>query len=183
MSGPGPAPGHRLDGGRGKTTLLQGLGIFWPTGGTGWCSPPPPIWAGSPGLFPGRPGGAESGIDPAERAGAGGLPGPLGPEADGDSHRLVSPRLEADHILVEADGSRGLPLKYHRSFEPVVRENRAAAGGGGGLSALTGRWGSAPRLAGGGAGPRYGCHRRSDGRPAAAGAGGLRISGAGPWWY
>lgn len=30
------------------------------------------------------------------------------------------PRLEADHILVEADGSRGLPLKFHRSHEPVV---------------------------------------------------------------
>ena len=28
--------------------------------------------------------------------------------------------LEADYILVEADGSRGLPLKYHRPFEPVV---------------------------------------------------------------
>ena len=44
---------------------------------------------------------------------------------------------------MEADGSRGLPLKYHRSFEPVVPRNQAAAGGGGGLSALTGRWGSA----------------------------------------
>lgn len=30
------------------------------------------------------------------------------------------PRLEADHILVEADGSRGLPLKFHRPHEPVV---------------------------------------------------------------
>ena len=91
MSGPGPAPGSPPDGGRGKTTLLQGLGIFWPTGGPGGAHHHHPSGLGAPGLFPGRPGGAESGIDPAERAGAGGLPGPLGPEADGDSHRLVSP--------------------------------------------------------------------------------------------
>ena len=26
----------------------------------------------------------------------------------------------ADHVIVEADGSRGLPLKAHRSFEPVI---------------------------------------------------------------
>lgn len=29
-------------------------------------------------------------------------------------------QLRADRILVEADGSRRLPLKYHRTFEPVV---------------------------------------------------------------
>lgn len=29
-------------------------------------------------------------------------------------------QLRADRILVEADGSRCLPLKYHRAFEPVV---------------------------------------------------------------
>ena len=29
-------------------------------------------------------------------------------------------QLRADRILVEADGSRCLPLKYHRTFEPVV---------------------------------------------------------------
>lgn len=28
--------------------------------------------------------------------------------------------LDADYILVEADGSRRLPLKVHRSFEPVI---------------------------------------------------------------
>ena len=27
---------------------------------------------------------------------------------------------EADHVIVEADGSRRLPLKAHRSFEPVI---------------------------------------------------------------
>ena len=27
---------------------------------------------------------------------------------------------EADHIIVEADGARGLPLKAHRSWEPVI---------------------------------------------------------------
>lgn len=27
---------------------------------------------------------------------------------------------EADHILVEADGARGLPLKAHRPWEPVI---------------------------------------------------------------
>ena len=30
------------------------------------------------------------------------------------------PALKADHILVEADGSRCRPLKVHRAFEPVV---------------------------------------------------------------
>ncbi len=31
----------------------------------------------------------------------------------------------ADHVLVEADGSKGLPLKAHRSFEPVIPEGTA----------------------------------------------------------
>ena len=30
------------------------------------------------------------------------------------------PGLRADRILVEADGSRGMPLKFHRDHEPVV---------------------------------------------------------------
>ena len=45
---------------------------------------------------------------------------------DAQRHKLTGipthwyPRLRADRILVEADGSRCLPLKYHRTFEPVV---------------------------------------------------------------
>ena len=45
---------------------------------------------------------------------------------DAQQHKLTGipmdwyPRLSADRIFVEADGSRCLPLKYHRSFEPVV---------------------------------------------------------------
>lgn len=45
-------------------------------------------------------------------------------------------RLEADHILVEADGSRCHPLKYHRSYEPVVPEGTGLVVQVAGLSAL-----------------------------------------------
>lgn len=31
-------------------------------------------------------------------------------------------RLKADHVIVEADGSHRLPLKVHRSHEPVIPE-------------------------------------------------------------
>lgn len=45
-----------------------------------------------------------------------------------DPKKLVSPRLEIldilipryDVVLIEADGSKGLPLKYHTSRDPVV---------------------------------------------------------------
>lgn len=46
------------------------------------------------------------------------------------------PGLAADHILVEADGSRGLPLKYHRSFEPVIPRDTGLLVELAGLSAL-----------------------------------------------
>lgn len=36
------------------------------------------------------------------------------------------PDIEADHILVEADGSRCRPLKVHRSFEPVLPPDTGA---------------------------------------------------------
>ncbi|MDD7221067.1 MAG: selenium cofactor biosynthesis protein YqeC [Eubacteriales bacterium] len=45
---------------------------------------------------------------------------------DAEHHKLTGiptawyAQLRADRILVEADGSRRLPLKYHRTFEPVV---------------------------------------------------------------
>ncbi len=45
---------------------------------------------------------------------------------DAEHHKLTGiptawyAQLRADRILVEADGSRCLPLKYHRTFEPVV---------------------------------------------------------------
>lgn len=45
---------------------------------------------------------------------------------DTQNHKLTGiptdwyPQLSANRIFVEADGSRCLPLKYHRSFEPVV---------------------------------------------------------------
>lgn len=48
-----------------------------------------------------------------------GYPDPSGRKLTGIPQDWYS-RLEADHILVEADGSRGLPLKFHRSHEPVV---------------------------------------------------------------
>lgn len=46
--------------------------------------------------------------------------------ADSDRHKLTGipvewyADLKADRVIVEADGSRCLPLKYHRSFEPVI---------------------------------------------------------------
>lgn len=48
-----------------------------------------------------------------------GYPAPSGQKLTGIPTDWYS-GLAADHILVEADGSRGLPLKYHRSFEPVI---------------------------------------------------------------
>ena len=45
---------------------------------------------------------------------------------DAEHHKLTGiptawyAQLRADRILVEADGSRCLPLKYHRTFEPVM---------------------------------------------------------------
>lgn len=54
----------------------------------------------------------------------------VGSQAEKD--KLAAPELGmgvlaelADHVLVEADGSRGLPLKAHASWEPVVPENAA----------------------------------------------------------
>lgn len=35
-------------------------------------------------------------------------------------------QIAADHILVEADGSRGLPLKWHGEHEPVLPEDTGA---------------------------------------------------------
>ena len=44
-----------------------------------------------------------------------------------DSGKLTAPAIDfrtlthlADYVLVEADGSRGLPLKAHASYEPVI---------------------------------------------------------------
>lgn len=45
-------------------------------------------------------------------------------------------QVSADNILVEADGSRGLPLKYHRPHEPVVPEGARLLIQLAGLSAL-----------------------------------------------
>ena len=45
-------------------------------------------------------------------------------------------QLETDHILVEADGSRRHPLKFHRSYEPVVPEDAGLVIQVAGLSAL-----------------------------------------------
>lgn len=49
-----------------------------------------------------------------------------------ESGKLSSPRCSfetlaelADYVLVEADGSRGLPLKAHRSYEPAIPEGSA----------------------------------------------------------
>lgn len=45
-------------------------------------------------------------------------------------------QLKADHILVEADGSRRLPLKVHRANEPVIPEGTELVLQVAGLSAL-----------------------------------------------
>lgn len=59
-----------------------------------------------------------------------------------DGHRMTGLQVEwygriaADHILVEADGSRCLPLKVHRPFEPVVPPGTGLLVEAAGLSAL-----------------------------------------------
>lgn len=60
----------------------------------------------------------------------------------GAAHKMVGipvdwyERLEADHILVEADGSRRHPLKFHRPYEPVVPEEAGLVLQVAGLTAL-----------------------------------------------
>ena len=50
-----------------------------------------------------------------------GLPEPSGKLADPSPVISFETLLsEADHVLVEADGSAGRPLKAHRPFEPVI---------------------------------------------------------------
>ena len=50
-----------------------------------------------------------------------GLPEPSGKLADPSPFISFETLLrEADHVLVEADGAKGLPLKAHRPWEPVV---------------------------------------------------------------
>ena len=61
---------------------------------------------------------------------------------DAQRHKLTGipmqwyARLKADRIFVEADGSRCLPLKYHRTFEPVVPPDAGLVIELAGLSAL-----------------------------------------------
>lgn len=125
-----------LMGAGGKTTLLQGLGDFLAARGErvvltttthlGWepraCSPAAP---------------EELNLALTRQSGPvlAGYRDPSGRKLTGIPTDWY-PRLEADHILVEADGSRGLPLKYHRSFEPVVPEKTGLLLEVAGLSAL-----------------------------------------------
>lgn len=58
--------------------------------------------------------------------------GPVMLVAGGDSHKVTGPKRQvvdqlfeeatADYVLVEADGSKGRPLKAPASFEPVIPE-------------------------------------------------------------
>ena len=108
-----------LIGGGGKTTLLSALGetcarrgervLLTTTTHLGWTSEavcPDSVENLNRQLIPGR-------------AVLAGYP-------DAEHHKLTGiptawyAQLRADRILVEADGSRCLPLKYHRTFEPVV---------------------------------------------------------------
>ena len=125
-----------LMGAGGKTTLLHALGDFLAARGDrvvltttthlGWepgtCSPATP---------------EELNRVLEERTGPvlAGYPDPAGQKLTGIPTDWY-PGLEADHILVEADGSRGLPLKYHRSFEPVVPRDTGLLVELAGLSAL-----------------------------------------------
>ena len=109
-----------LMGAGGKTTLLHALGdmlarqgkrvVLTTTTHLGWepgtCAPASP---------------EELNVVLSRQSGPvlAGYPDPSGRKLTGIPQDWYS-RLEADHILVEADGSRGLPLKFHRSFEPVV---------------------------------------------------------------
>lgn len=122
-----------LMGGGGKTTLLFALGAYLAGAGKralltttthlGWrpeALAPKDVEALNERLLPGK-------------AVLAGYPG---------GHKLTGipvewyPCLSADQIIAEADGSRGRPLKFHRSFEPAVPEGTGLLIQLAGLSAL-----------------------------------------------
>lgn len=80
--------------------------------------------------------GVETLVDPTAREVAAALGRTrvvcVGAPSGGAPGKLAAPALSpaelaelADFVLVEADGSRGLPLKAHASWEPVVPEGSA----------------------------------------------------------
>ena len=108
-----------LIGGGGKTTLLYGLGDWLARQGERVLLTTTTHLGYDPAVVsPDSPAELNRALAPGRAVLAG--------RPDGAGHKLTGiPAdwygvLEADHILVEADGSRGLPLKYHRPFEPVV---------------------------------------------------------------
>ena len=124
-----------LIGGGGKTTLLQALGttcvrrgervLLTTTTHLGWTSEavcPDSVEDLNRRLVP-------------RRAVLAGYP-------DAQRHKLTGipmqwyAQLKANRIFVEADGSRCLPLKYHRTFEPVVPPDAGLVIELAGLSAL-----------------------------------------------
>ncbi len=108
-----------LIGGGGKTTLLSALGetcarrgervLLTTTTHLGWTSEavcPDSVENLNRQLIPGR--AVLAGHPDAEHYKLTGIPA------------AWYAQLRVDRILVEADGSRCLPLKYHRTFEPVM---------------------------------------------------------------
>lgn len=122
-------------GGGGKTTLVLALGAYLAARGRrvvitttthmGWRSDV---------VSPQSPEELNGQIRPG-RAVLAGLPGEAAHKMTGIPAGWYG-ALQADHILVEADGSRRRPLKFHRAYEPVVPEDTGLVIQVAGLSAL-----------------------------------------------
>lgn len=109
-------------GGGGKTTLMEKLGEELACSGR-------VILGTSTRIYP--PQCCTTLLDPSveEIAGALEREGLLCVASRGENGKLRPPRVPfaelaelADHVLVEADGSRGLPLKAHAPHEPAIPE-------------------------------------------------------------
>lgn len=120
-------------GGGGKTTLLHALGEFMAQKGRKVVlTTTTHFGPDDRALSPASPAELNAALEPGVPLLA----------AYPQGHRMTGapvewyPELEADHILVEADGSRCRPLKVHRSFEPVLPPDTGLLLQVAGLSAL-----------------------------------------------
>lgn len=108
-----------LIGGGGKTTLLYALGGYLAArGGAVVLTTTTHLGCDPAAVAPAGPEELNRLLAPG-RAVLAGYPDAAGRKLTGIPENWYG-GLEADYILVEADGSRGLPLKYHRPFEPAV---------------------------------------------------------------
>lgn len=113
-----PAGVTAVIGSGGKTSLLRALGEEL-AGRVILCTTTHILPFGGVPLYTGARAEELAGLLAGERLVCAGVPGPEG--------KLSAPALAmgalaglADHVLVEADGSRRLPLKAHASHEPAI---------------------------------------------------------------